>query len=288
MNILVTGATGKVGSRFVPRLLQWTAPDDHVRVLVRDAARAAALAGAGAEVVTGDLRSADDRSTALTGVDTVVHVAAAFRGVPDEVAWAVNRDATLALARDAAGEGVGRFVFASTNNVYGAGRGRPAVESDGYEPGGMFDGAAYPLSKLEAEQALLEMHARQELDVRIARLSFVYGDGDDHLAAVLGWAKTWPAHKRLQLVHHADVAQGLWRTLTSPQASGRIYNITDDAPVTTWELYEVLGAGTPPTGSDEPVTDPWEGVASNRRARAELGYRPLYPTMWTARDAGAL
>jgi uncharacterized protein YbjT (DUF2867 family) len=49
-NILVTGATGKVGSRFVPRLL---AKGYDVRILVSNAAKAVNLVALGAEVVTG-------------------------------------------------------------------------------------------------------------------------------------------------------------------------------------------------------------------------------------------
>ena len=39
-------------------------------------------------------------------------------------------------------------------------------------------------------------------------------------------------------------------------------------------------------GSDRP--DPWHGVVSTVRIRDELGFRPLYPSVWAARDAGAL
>ncbi len=56
MKILITGATGKVGSRFVPRML---AKGYDVRILVRDAAKVSALAQLGAEVVTGDLYDTD-------------------------------------------------------------------------------------------------------------------------------------------------------------------------------------------------------------------------------------
>jgi len=54
VTILVTGATGRVGSRFVPRLLQQQARP--VRVLARDPVRAEPLGRLGAEVVVGDLR----------------------------------------------------------------------------------------------------------------------------------------------------------------------------------------------------------------------------------------
>ena len=135
MLTLVTGATGQVGRRFVPRLLQGATPGDEVRVLVRDAARGERFAELGAQVVVGDLRDAGVLAGATAGVDAVVNVAAAFRGVPDEEARAVNRDAAIELGRAAVASGVRRFVQVSTGLVYGAGRGRALVESDGTIPG---------------------------------------------------------------------------------------------------------------------------------------------------------
>ncbi|GAA2686578.1 hypothetical protein GCM10010400_58650 [Streptomyces aculeolatus] len=286
MSVLVTGATGAVGRRFVPRLLQWAAGEE-VRLLVRDAGRAAPLARLGARLVVGDLREPGDRRRALAGVTEVVHVAAAFRDVPDEEAYAVNRDATLALGAEAADGGVRRFVFASTNLVYGAGRGRPAVETDEPRADGPLAGA-YPRSKTAAEQGLLALHRERGLDVRVARLAFVYGEGDGHLEASLRWTPHMAAHQRVQMVHQADVAQALWRVLRTDGRAGRVYNVADDAPVSALELLHLVGAEVPEGMAERAADDPWHGVVSNARIRAELGFRPLYPSLWTARDAGAL
>jgi nucleoside-diphosphate-sugar epimerase len=264
MRILVTGATGRVGSRFVRRLV---AEGDPVRALVRRGEVA------GAETIAGDLRDADDRARALDGVDAVVHLAAAFRGVPDEEARAVNHAATVALARAA---GDRRFVYASTNLVYGRGRGRPAREDDEPAPAG-----AYPESKWAAEQAL------RDLGARIVRLAFVYGEGDPHLAESMMWARRWPAHQRLHLVHHADVAQGLLRALRAEAIDGRTFNVADDAPVTAAELHALNGEALADDAAERPLEDPWAGIVDTGAARRDLGWRPLYPSVYTARDAGA-
>ncbi|MCX4914635.1 NAD(P)-dependent oxidoreductase [Streptomyces sp. NBC_00687] len=285
MLTLVTGTTGEVGRRFVPRLLGQAPAGDRVRVLVRDETRATALAGLGAEIAVGDLRDADTLVKALAGVDAVVNIAAAFRGVPDEEAWAVNRDAALELGRAAEASGVARFVQVSTNLVYGTGRGRPLTEDDASMPGGLMWGA-YPASKAEAERGLLALEGG--MDVRIGRLAFVYGEGDPHLAAVMRWAGNWAAGQRLQMVHHADVAQGLRRILYAPGAAGRIYNIADDAPVTAVDLHRINGVEVPPALYERTDSDPWHGIVSTDRIRHELGFRPIHPTVWSARDAGAL
>ncbi|MFJ4834236.1 NAD-dependent epimerase/dehydratase family protein [Streptomyces sp. NPDC088747] len=284
MLTLVTGTTGQVGRRFAPRLLAQARTGERVRVLVRDAARAERLAELGAEVVVGDLRDAGSLGETVAGVHAVVNIAASFRGVPDEEAWAINRDAAVDLGRAAQAAGVRRFVQVSTGVVYGLGRGRPLTEDDEIRPGGEMWGA-YPESKAEAERELL---ALEGLDVRIGRLPFVYGEGDPHLAQSLMWARNWAASQRLQMAHHADVAQGLLRLLHAPGIDGRVYNIADDAPVTALELHLLNGVEIPAEAHTRTDPDPWFGVMSAERIRRDLGFRPLFPTVWAARDAGAL
>ncbi len=276
MRVLVTGATGRVGSRLVPRL----AAGDQVRVVVRDQETAAAMWNRGLDVVEGDLREPETLKRAVAGQEAVVHLAAAFRGVPEEEMTAVNRDATVELARACAAAGVRRFVLASTSLVYGPGRGRPAREDDEPRPTG-----GYPRSKAAAEQALAELYRDGGPGLRIVRLAFVYGDGDPHLAESVRFAAGRPSHWRLHMVHHADVAQGIDLVLRASDVDGRVYNLADDAPVTGWELANLNGAPEP--DGDGPV-DPWEGIVDTGRIRAELGYRPVYPTVYAASAAGAL
>jgi nucleoside-diphosphate-sugar epimerase len=280
MTTLVSGATGRLGSRFVPRLL---AEGEHVRVVVRNAEGADALRTRGAEVIVRDLREPGSRGEAVEGVEGIVHLAAAFRGVPDEEARAVNHTATVELARAAVAAGVERFVFASTNLVYGPGRGRPARESDDPAPAG-----AYPESKAAAEEALRALHRDDGLGLRIVRLAFVYGEGDPHLGESLRWAATWPAHQRLHLVHHADVGQALIQALRCSGIDGMTFNAADDAPVTAVELHELNGEPVPEDAATRPLDDPWAGIVDTTAARTTLGFRPIFPTVYTAKAAGAL
>ncbi|MDH6215594.1 NAD-dependent epimerase/dehydratase family protein [Streptomyces pseudovenezuelae] len=284
MLTLVTGTTGQVGRRLVPRLLAQARPGEGVRVLVRDAARGERFAELGAEVVVGDLRDTEALGKAVAGADAVLNVAASFRGVPDEEAWAVNRDAAVALGRAAQASGVRRFVQVSTGMVYGVGRGRPLVEEDESRPGGQLWGA-YNESKVAAERELL---ALEGIDVRVGRLPFVYGEGDPHLANSLMWARNWAPAQRLQMAHHVDVAQGLLRLLYAPAVSGPVYNIADDAPVTAVELHQLNGVEVPAELQEHTDPDPWFGIMSTQRIRRDLGFRPVYPSVWSALDAGAL
>lgn len=124
MKILVTGATGKVGSRFVPRLL---AKGYDVSILVRERSKAAELIRLGAKAITGDLYELATLPPAVAGMDAVIHLAALFRTFTDnEGIVKTNREGSIALALAAQEAGVKRFVFTSTANVYGSGYRRPA------------------------------------------------------------------------------------------------------------------------------------------------------------------
>jgi len=122
----------------------------------------------------------------------------------------------------------------------------------------------------------------------IVRLAYVYGEGDPHLREALGRAAGWAAHQRLPVVHHADVARALHRALLVPGVDGRVFNAADDAPVSAFDLHRLAGLGIDPAAGARQDPDPWFGVSDTLPLRDELGWRPLYPSVWSARDAGAL
>jgi len=258
VRVLVTGATGRVGTRLVPRL---QAAGEQVTILARDADRARLLVEAGARVVVGDLLDVESRRRALDGADAVAHLAAEFRGVSPEVAESTSHGGALALARDALDAGVRRFVFTSTSLVYGPGRGRPVTEDDDLRPP---DGATHPRAKAAAEADLQAM-IPDGLDLRVLRLAFVYGDGDPHLLESLMWAKDWPAHQRLHMVHHADVASAVLRAVRAPGLSGLTVNVADDAPTSSYDLHSLNGQPLPEGASSRLLDDPWARSPRRRR-----------------------
>jgi uncharacterized protein YbjT (DUF2867 family) len=110
--ILVTGATGTVGTALIPLLLE---RGDDVRVLVRDP-RGLGRARVEVRIALGDLADLADprvRRQALRGVDTVIHLAATIRDQPRGSVEELNGLATARLLRAAEEVGVERFVFFS-------------------------------------------------------------------------------------------------------------------------------------------------------------------------------
>ena len=281
MKLLLTGATGRVGRHLLPRLV---AQGHQVRAVVRSDEAAGQVKAAGADPVLADLLDPDDYRDALPGRDAVVHLAAVLRSTDADEIRRANLEVTRRLADAALEAGVGRFVFASTTLVCPAGLGRPATEDDQAAPPATW--GPYPASKAEAERVLLRLHRDRGLGLRTVRFAFVYGEGDPHLAESLRWAGQWPGHQRLHLLHHADAAQAVTRALHAPGVDGRVYHAADEAPVTAVELHALNGAPFP----DRPQGDAdlWHGIVDTTRIRRDLGFRPWYPSVWSAQDAGAL
>jgi uncharacterized protein YbjT (DUF2867 family) len=107
--ILLTGATGVIGSALLRRL---TAERVAVRCLVRDPRRLGEQR-VRVQIALGDLADPGSFRNALRGVDTVVHLGASIRDQPRGSIEELNAVATLRLLRAAERTGAGRFVFFS-------------------------------------------------------------------------------------------------------------------------------------------------------------------------------
>ena len=274
--ILVTGATGKVGIRLIPRLIRWGYP---VRALVREPGKASFLTAAGAELAVGDLLNHGSLKAALNDIDVVIHLATFYGGATEEQSRLANIGGTEVLAKASIEAGVKNFLFASSNRVYGDKRGKLLTESDSVKPAGN----RFAVAKVDVENRLTKLFETGNSAFCILRLALVYGDGDPHLKETLPELNDWAPAKRIQMVHHADIAQAV-KLSVSQNATG-IYNVTDDASLTISELRQIHHI---PDTPNEQVTDLWEMMVSNMKIREELGYRPIYPTFYSARDAGAL
>lgn len=107
--LLLTGATGLVGSALLPRLL---AEQCQVRCLVRDP-RGLGSARVRVQIALGDLTDPPSFRNAMRGVDTVVHLAAATRDQPRGSIEELGAMATWRMVEAAQRAGVEHFVFLS-------------------------------------------------------------------------------------------------------------------------------------------------------------------------------
>ena len=262
MTILLTGATGLVGERLLPRLIEagW-----NCRALVRTGKELAA----GAIGFEGDLFDRDTLARAADGVSAIVHLAAVFRTNDTDLIWRSNLEGTqnlIAAVKAQAPEA--RFIMASTAHVYGRSGSHPGRETDMVDPQ-----QAYPASKMAAERELRD----SGLAWSILRFPFVYGDGDGHLEALPSHLSTFAFHpaQRMSTVHHRDIAAAVKLALTGA-FDGRIVNISDDAATTIYELVRFVG--TDMDASSQPMPDPWYLHVDGSLARS-LGFRPSVRTV---------
>lgn len=151
MKVLVTGASGFVGSALCRSL---AAGPFQVVGQVRSLCNPVT----GVEYVRAELKESTKLDAALRGVECVVHLAGRahiFGRQRDslDIFRKVNRDATLALARQAIEASVKRFIFVSSIGVNGAlTKEKPFDENSKPAPH-----AEYAISKFEAEVALREL-----------------------------------------------------------------------------------------------------------------------------------
>ena len=244
MTILVTGASGLVGSR----VCQCLACDG---VRVRGVVRSSVLEGASCQhEVVGPIDRATDWHHALLNVESVVHCAARVHVMKDASTdpvaafRTVNVDGTLNLARQAAAAGVRRFVFISSVKVNGESTppGIAFTETDSPTPQD-----AYGQSKLEAEQGLRQIATDTGMEVVIIRPPLVYGPGVKANFAALMHAvqRGWPmplgaVHNQRSLVALDNLVDFIVTCLTHPKAANQTFLVSDGQDQSTAELVRGL------------------------------------------------
>ena len=212
-HILVTGATGLVGSALARKL---AAEGTVVRALVRSGSQRSHLDGLDLEFIEGDMRDARAVRTAMAGVKHVFHVAADYRlwaRDPNEI-YDANVEGTRTIMREAKHAGVERIVYTSSvATIALRDDGAPADESVGLS---VADGiGAYKRSKIAAERLVEAMVADDRLPAVIVNPSTPIGPRDVKPTPT-GRIIVEAARGRmpgfldtgLNLVHVDDVAEG--------------------------------------------------------------------------------
>jgi nucleoside-diphosphate-sugar epimerase len=243
MRILVTGATGFVGSALTARL----AADR--QFYVRTAARGggAARTGGTATAAVGDIGPTTDWREAVAGADVVIHLAGRAHVMREEVAdplteyRRVNVDGSLGLARAFAAAGGRRFVYVSSVKV----NGETGVFSE-TDPPRPED--PYGVSKLEAERVLAEWSAEAGTELVIIRPPLVYGPGARANFALLVRAVARGLPLPLGGIANARSLVGLDNLVdfivtcaTHSGAAGETFMVSDGEDVSTPDLVTRIG-----------------------------------------------
>jgi nucleoside-diphosphate-sugar epimerase len=246
--VLVTGATGLVGSYAVER---FAAEGWKVRSLVRDAGPARFLSDLGSELRSGDVLDERAFLAAAQGCDLIVHSAAL---VTARAGWEqfrrLNIDGTLNAIGAAEHTGA-RLVQVSSVAVYGMReRYRSTPTGEDTPVAAIRPGNHYGRSKRESEQLVMQAHAAGRIWATAVRPDVVYGRRDrqfiPRFAALLSRG-VFPlfggGRNTLAVVHAANVADGIFRAATTDAAGGPAYNLANDFDVTARQFVELGAAG---------------------------------------------
>lgn len=241
--ILVTGATGNVGSALLRRLV---ADGQPVRALVRDPRRLGPDR-VRVQIALGDLSDALSFRHALRGVKTVVHLAAAIRDQERQGATIeeVNALGTLRLVRAAERAGVERFVFFS------------AIGTSLHSPSRFFR------AKAQAEEAVEE----SEMRTTTFTPSIIYSPGDPWIT-LLGRLAVLP------LVPISGSGRAMYEPIWSDDAAAAVVHLLDQDGKEPHQRLELAG---PQRLSYDDIVHTYLNVKHRRR---RLVHVPLPLVRW--------
>jgi dihydroflavonol-4-reductase len=309
--ILVTGASGYVGTQLVAALLRRGSDgggQQPVRAVVRSAAREDGLRAAmrrtpgledsagdaNIEVVTADLMSDDGWKAAMAGVDEVYHVASPIPPAqpedPDELVVPA-REGTLRVLRAARDAGARRVVLTSSFAAIGytPKPGAEFTEADWTDPD-MPGLPPYPRSKTIAERAAWDFMRSEGggTELVVVNPTFILGPpltdeaGSSMylIKAMFDGAMSVAPRHRFGIADVRDVADLHVRAMAAPGAAGkRFIGVSDHPAMSYLELAEILRQRFGPLAArvpteEAPGDDLPQLVIHNDRAKDELGWRP--------------
>lgn len=244
--VLITGASGFIGQALRIEALAHG-------MKVRGAFRQRAELPDGIEdVVSGEINDTTDWTSALSGCDVVIHLAARVHVMNDTSDdplaefRQVNVRGTLNLARQAARAGVKRFIFVSSVKVNGeqTKAGKPFTEDTAPNPQD-----AYGISKLEAEQGLQKIAQETGMEVVMIRPPLVYGAGvKANFASMMRAVKRgFPLplgaiHNQRSFVYVGNLVSLIMRCIDHPAAANQVFLVSDGHDLSTTELLRACAS----------------------------------------------
>jgi 2-alkyl-3-oxoalkanoate reductase len=250
VHVFVTGATGVVGRRVVPLLVQ---AGHRVTAIARSGSKRAALERQGAEAVEIELFDAAALRRVLDGQHAVVNLATHMPSSSTRMllpwSWRENdrvrREGSAALVHASLAAGVGRFIQESFAPVYEDGGDRWIDEKWPMRP------ARYNRTVLDAERSAERFGASGAVGI-VVRFAAFYGSDSRVLHDMVriirkGWAPLPGARSAfISSISHDDAATAVVAALGAPAGA---YNVADDEPVSRGEwvdsLADALGLAPP-------------------------------------------
>jgi dihydroflavonol-4-reductase len=237
MKILVTGGTGFIGSHLVERLIE---KGHDVRCFVRKSSNLRWLKDLKVELFNGSFYDESSLKEAVSGIDSIYHIAGAVMAKTPQGYFQSNQIATKNLLEACIknNKDLKRFIYVSSGTVTGPSPdGKPITEDMPCNPI-----TNYGRSKYAAEIEVIK--CKKEFPITIVRPSAVYGPHDEAiyqyfkavnsgLISLIGFSD-----KFVSLVHSTDLVDGILLAGESEKAIGQTYFIGSE----NFYSWKVIGA----------------------------------------------
>ncbi len=241
MIILVTGATGFLGSALVTELVK---QKQAVRILARDEQKARTQFGEAITIIRGEITDVEQVERAVDGTTIIYHLVGRLYhpSVPAELYYHTHVEGTRILLNACKGQRqLQRIVHCSTTGVHGVTGKTPAAEDAPFAPTN-----PYEATKLQGELLALKAYQEDSLPVSVARPGLVYGPGDLHLLGFFSSIKKGlfrvidGGKALLHPIYIDDMTSAFLLCAERLEAIGHSYNIAGEHPVTIRELATAI------------------------------------------------
>lgn len=245
-NLLITGANGFIGRALISKLALQT------NYFIRASVRKKTIQFPRQIEVFENMEASSNTNwaDALRDIDVVIHLLARVHVMHDKVANPlleyrnINVNATIALAKLAAKQGIKRFIFLSTVKVNG--------ESTSNKPFSEFDlphpQDAYAISKWEAEEALKKISKDTGMELVIIRSPLVYGPNvKANFLKMIQYIKRGiplplgAIQNKRSLISIDNLIDFIVTTISHPKAAHQTFLISDDEDISTTDLLRRIG-----------------------------------------------
>jgi nucleoside-diphosphate-sugar epimerase len=235
--VLVTGATGFLGSRLAKRLVEEGYP---IRALARKQSSVGALKTLGVEIAFGDLSDETSIAAAVNGVDVVVHAAAGTSGTAKDSDTATIQG-TRNILEACRSSRVKKLVYISSCNVYevaGYAENQVVTEEAQLERFPLRRGH-YSAAKLQAEAFVTEAMKHDACPTVVLRPGTLYGPGAEVYTRMLGvsfarriFVVFGDGENELPLVHVDNAVDSIVECIRNSAADNQVFNVVDHDRVT--------------------------------------------------------
>ena len=240
--ILVTGATGFIGSHLVERLLE---AGKTVRILVRDRKKVPGEWQGRVEVVEGDLTDISSLKEAARDCEKVYHLAGVINlpaGHEDDF-YRINLEGTKNIFNSVLEDNpaIKRFLCCSSVGALGPLKSLPANEKTPCNPSN-----AYEKSKYEAEKWVLQAGQQNGIPVSVIQPAWAYGPGDRRTLPIFSmiakkhFIMIGKGETLIHPVYVDDLAEGILQCAGSSDTEGKVVILAGNQAIKLRDFVHLL------------------------------------------------